>query len=308
LCGFQGNTNVENVNLTGKTALITGGTNGIGKAAAHALAKMGATVVITARSREKAVATLAEIRTSTGNQNVEAIFGDLSSMGQVRQMATDFLAKYPRLDILINNAGGIFDKPELTEDGFERTFAVNHLSHFLLTNLLLDTMKETAKTADASDVRIINVSSNAYMFVRGMQFDDLSFQKGGFSPMKAYGQSKLANILFTDALTRRLKGTGITANAMHPGAVKTGFGKTSTSLLTKFIGFMISMMGVTAEQGADTVVWLATSPEVANVSGKYFFKRKELTLNTFGGDAAAADRLWTLSEQMVNLATETVLE
>ncbi|CAN5637284.1 hypothetical protein BH24ACT21_BH24ACT21_06280 [soil metagenome] len=202
--------------MEGKVCLVTGATSGIGKVTAHELAKQGATVVIVGRSRQKVEATVEEINSRTGNQSVEYLLADLSSQKEIRSLAREFKSRYDRLDVLVNNAGAVFAEYGETEDGVERTFAVNHLNYFLLTNLLLDVLEASAPS------RIVNVASGAHQGAE-LDFDDLG-AKQNYGFMRAYGRSKLANIMFTYELARRLEGTGVTANALHPGSVATGIG------------------------------------------------------------------------------------
>lgn len=281
--------------MQGKIVLVTGATNGIGKVTAHELAKKGATVVIVGRNRAKTEETLNDIKAKSGNNNVDMLLGDLSSMAEVRRVAEEFKRKYNRLDVLINNAGAWFTSREETVDGYEMTFALNHLSYFLLTNLLLDVLKASAPA------RIINVSSEAHMSV-SMDFDDLQNKKsftGGFKP---YSQSKLANVLFSYELARRLQGTGVTVNSLHPGFVATGFGKNNSGLM-KWVMSIAHRFALTEEQGAQTIIHLASSPEVEGVTGKYWEKSKPIKSSTVSYDEAAQRRLWEVSEQLTGLST-----
>lgn len=280
-------------NITGKTVLITGATNGIGKAAATELARMGATVVITARDLHKGQATLEEIRSKTGNSNLDLLVADLSSQAEVRRLAAEFKAKYSRLDVLINNAGGFFDVRKTTVEGIEYTFAFNHLAYFLLTNLLLDLLKQSAPS------RIINVSSDAQSGAK-LNFGDLQMEQR-YGSFTAYGQSKLANVMFTYALARRLEGTGVTVNALHPGVVNTGFGDNSQSALIRGVMWLFKRFTLSPERGAETSVYLASSPEVEGVTGKYFDKKRAKPSNPASYDEAAQERLWDISAKMTGL-------
>lgn len=275
--------------MQGKTVLISGATNGIGKVAAVELAKLGAQVVIIGRNPVKTADTLREIQSASGNKDVHALTADLSSMAEVRRVASEFKQQFPRLDVLLNNAGGFFSSREETVDGYEMTFALNHLSYFLLTNLLLDTLKASAPS------RIVNVSSDAHQ-MGALDLDNL--QKGGFS---AYSQSKLMNVMFTYELARRLEGTGVTANALHPGFVNTGFGRNNTGLM-KLAMSVATLFALKPADGAKTSVYLASSPEVANVTGKYFDKSKPRKSSAASYDEAAQKRLWTISEQLTGIA------
>lgn len=286
--------------MKNKIILITGATNGIGKVAATELAKQGATVVIVGRSVEKAMATVKDIQQATGHQQqVDYLLADLSSMAQVRRLAEEFKKKYDRLDVLINNAGGTFTTRQETVDGYERTFATNHLSYFLLTTLLLDMLKASAPA------RIVSVASNAHMFGK-INFDDLQNRSYGFQGFGAYGNSKLANIMFTYELERRLKGTAVTANVLHPGFVATGFGQNNTGLFGSGIKLIQSAFALTPQQGADTIVYLASSPAVEGVTGKYWEKRKAISSSKASYDETTAKRLWEVSEQLVNAVPESV--
>jgi NAD(P)-dependent dehydrogenase (short-subunit alcohol dehydrogenase family) len=282
-----------NGDLRGRTVILTGATNGIGRATALALARMGAALAIVARDRTRGEATVAEIRAQTG-ATPDLLLADLSSQASIRSLAAEILARYPRVDVLVNNAGVVNLKREETADGIEATFAVNHLGYFLLTNLLLDRLKASAPA------RIVNVASDAHKFVGGMRWDDLEWRRG-YKAMRVYGQSKLANILFTRELARRLAGTGVTVNAVHPGAVSTGLGKQNgwwAAALIKVLGLFFR----TPEQGAATSIHLASSPAVDGVSGRYFADQKEARPSRAAEDDAAARRLWDLSSQMTGLA------
>jgi retinol dehydrogenase 14 len=280
--------------MTAKTVLITGATNGIGKAAALDIAKQGANLIIVGRDEAKTEAVANELRNNSGNQTIEFLLADLSSQASIHKLADDFKAKHSRLDVLINNAGGVFDKRKTTVDGLEYTFAFNHLGYFLLTNLLLDLLKAS------SPARIINVSSSAEGLGK-IDFSDLQAEKK-YSGFPVYSSSKLANVMFTYELAKRLQGTGVTVNALHPGRVKTGFGDNSQTFLMRTLMAALKNLGaLTPEQGADTVVYLATSPEVEGVTGKFFEKRKEKKTNPQSYDENANKRLWTESAKLVQL-------
>ena len=283
-------------NMQGKTILISGATNGIGKQSALELAKMGAQVVIIGRNKAKTEETLREIQTGSGNKDVHALIADLSSMAEVRRVAGDFRKQFSRLDVLLNNAGGYFADRQETVDGYEMTFALNHLSYFLLTNLLLDMVKASAPS------RIVNVSSDAHSS-SALDFNDLqlknSYGMGGF---KAYGMSKLMNVMFTYELARRLAGTGVTANSLHPGFVNTGFGKNNRGLIQMIMG-VITVFAIKPEDGARTSVYLSSSPEVEGVTGKYFDKSKAKKSTAVSYDEAAQKKLWDISEQLTGIAT-----
>ncbi len=278
-----------NPDMTGKVCMVTGGNSGIGKETAAGLAKLGGTVVIVCRDKTKGEAALSEIRTKSGNRNVDLILADLSSMRSVRQLAEDFRRKYEKLQVLVNNAGVVQAKRHATPEGFEQTFATNHLGHFLLTNLLLDLIKASAPA------RIINVTSEAHRGSK-IHFDDVQGEKK-YSSFRAYGQLKLANVLFTYELARKLEGTRVTVNCLHPGVVRTGFGHDDPGLMSLAIriGSPFFMSPVKAARAA---VHLATSPELEGVSGKYFSKMKEARSSKESYDEETARRLWETSEEL----------
>ncbi|HKJ66549.1 MAG TPA: SDR family oxidoreductase [bacterium] len=272
-----------------KRCLITGATSGIGKVTATDLAGRGASVVLVGRNQGKSQLTVEHIRQETGNRQIEYLIADLSVQAEIHQLAETFKEQYDRLDVLINNAGAIFFSREETQDGLERTFALNHLGYFLLTNLLLDMIRQSAP------VRVINVSSEAH---RGasINFDDLQCEEK-FSPMRAYGQSKLANILFTYELDRRLENTNITVNALHPGFIASNFGR-NAGLLGKIIMPVLYLFAKSPEKGAQTSIYLATSPEVEGVSGHYFINEQPATSSEESYDSDVAARLWNMSEEL----------
>ncbi|HEX2908828.1 MAG TPA: SDR family oxidoreductase [Phototrophicaceae bacterium] len=282
--------------MDGKVVLITGATNGIGKVAALELAKMGATVVLVGRNQAKTQATVDEIKNGSGSSQIESLIADLSVMSEVRRLAEEFKAKYTRLDVLLNNAGAVFADRQETDDGYEMTFALNHLSYFLLTNLLLDLLKASAPA------RIVNVSSGAHMGGR-LNFEDLNRQKGyGLGGYGAYGQSKLANVMFTYELARRLAGTGVTATVLHPGFVATGFGRNVPGLMARLMPLM-HRLALTPEEGAQTMIFLASSPNVEGVTGKYFDKCKVVSSSKASYNEADQRQLWAVSEEMTGLKT-----
>ncbi|HRE48739.1 MAG TPA: SDR family oxidoreductase [Aggregatilineales bacterium] len=283
--------------LSGKTVLITGATNGIGKQTALELAKQGATVVIVGRNSERTQAVIAEIKTVTNNPNIEGLIGDLSLIADVHRLADEFKARHDRLHILINNAGGIFFQREETSEGHEMTFALNHLSYFLLTNLLLDMLQASAPA------RIINVSSDAHQMGK-IDFEDIELKKA-YAAFAAYGRSKLMNIYFTYELARRLKESGVrgvTVNALHPGFVRTGFWHNTPNGFIKGVMGVLQRFGLTVEKGAETSVYLATSPEVEDVSGKYFEKKKAKPSVKGSYEKDEWARLWTVSAEITGLA------
>ncbi|CAN5911888.1 SDR family oxidoreductase [soil metagenome] len=272
-----------------KICLITGGTSGIGKETALALAKKGATLVLPSRNVEKGEAVKAEIIRESGNQQVEVMECDLASLASVRSFAENFKQKYQHLHVLLNNAGVWETQRKESKDGIEVTFATNHLAHFLLTHLLLDLLMQSAPA------RIINVSSGAH-FHGKMDFADLE-GKQTYKHLKAYSQSKLANLLFTRELASRLAGTGVTANSLEPGFV-------GTNLFTnmgKIANGLVNLFSKSAAKGAETSIYLASSPEVTAVTGLYFKNKKKRSPSPRALDDQAASQLWRLSEQYVGV-------
>ena len=279
--------------MKGKICLITGGTNGIGKSTAHELASMGATVVIVGRDARKTSQVVEEIRAASGNDTVDSLLADLSSQQEVRRLANEFESKYSHLDVLLNNAGAVFMQRQLSVDGIEMTFALNHLASFLLTNLLLDKIKASAPA------RIINVSSGAHTSGK-IEFDNLQGELAFSS--RAYGNSKLATILFTMELARRLEGTGVTVNALHPGFVSTGFGKNNPGFLMKVIRAVVPLIARSPEKGAETSIYLASSPDVQSITGRYFVDCKLTQPAPLATNTVVARKLWDISAEMVHLA------
>jgi NAD(P)-dependent dehydrogenase (short-subunit alcohol dehydrogenase family) len=278
--------------MQNKVVMVTGATNGIGLETARGLAAMGATVIGVGRNPQKCADAAKSIASTTSNPNVEFLVADLSAQSQVRKLAETFKHKYDRLDVLVNNAGGYFARREESGDGIEMTWALNHLNYFLLTDLLLEVLKHSAPA------RIVNVSSGAHTRVKQINFDDVEFKKG-FSGWTVYGHSKLANVLFAYELARRLEGTKVTANALHPGFVATGFGHNNGGLMRTGINLVQKIVAKRPEQGAETSIYLASSSEVEGVTGKYFSDKKEIKSSAASYDVNAARRLWELSEQMV---------
>jgi len=278
----------------GKVCLLTGATRGIGRAAADALARTGITLGLVGRDSARVKETVAAVRASSGNTEVEGLVADLSSGAEVRRLAADVRARYPRLDVLVNNAGAIFTRREETAEGIEKTMALNHLGYFLLTLELLDLLKRSAPS------RVVNVASEAHRGMR-LDFGDLENRKS-YSGLRVYGQSKLMNVLFTEELARRLDGTRVTANSLHPGVVATGFGKNTPGLFRTLVGIAAPFM-TTPEKGAETLVYLATSAEVEGVSGKYFSKCREVRPSPAARDPEAARKLWEASERLVAVRT-----
>jgi len=279
--------------MVGKTVLITGGTGGIGRATAESLARLGARVGIVGRDLRRTRAAAAEITAATGNSVVDGYAADLSAQAEVRRLAGELLAAYPRLDVLVNNVGGFWASRHLTADGLEHTFAVNHLAPFLLTGLLLDRLKASAPA------RIVTVSSGAQATGR-IDFDDLQGERS-YSGERAYNQSKLANVMFTYELARRLAGSGVTATVLHPGVVRTAFGAEDPAPWHRVLLPLARPFMKTPHRGAATAVYLASSPEVEGVTGRYFANRRPRSSSKDSYDTAAAARLWRISEQLVGL-------
>lgn len=278
--------------MEGKVCLVTGATSGIGAVTAEALAGRGGVVAVVGRSAERAAATVERIRRRTGTTTVEHLLADLSSQQEVRRLAEAFAARHDRLDVLVNNAGAVFTRRRQSPDGLELTFALNHLAYFLLTGLLLDTLRSSAPS------RVVNVSSDAHQGAR-IDFDDLQAERG-YRGFTVYGRSKLANLLFTYELARRLEGTGVTVNALHPGVVATRFA-TNNGRVVRLLQPLFRPFMVSPEQGARTVVHLATSPEVEGVTGGYFVKERPSPSSGVSYDTAAAERLWQVSEELTGL-------
>ena len=279
--------------MTGRVCLITGANSGIGKATALELAKLDATVVIVSRDKDKGEAALLEIRTMSGNKDVDAMVADLSSQDSVRELAHDFKGRYKRLRILINNAGTILPRRVQTVDGLEATFATNHLGHFLLTNLLLDVLKASTPS------RIINLTSTAHFAAVGMDFDDLQGEKN-YNGYHAYSQAKLANVLFTYQLARILNGTGVTVNCLHPGIVRSGYGKDQGGMFSILVRIGGPLMR-SPEKAAREAVYMATSPELEGITGKYFSKGKEERSSDQSYDTGMAEKLWKISAELTKM-------
>ena len=278
--------------MTGRTVLVTGGTGGIGLATAAGLAGLGARVGIVGRDAARGEAAAARLRGAGGL--VDVFTADLSAQREVRRLAGEVLAAYPRLDVLVNNAGGYWATRHTTEDGLERTFAVNHLAPFLLTDLLLERLRASAPA------RVVTVSSGAQAMGR-IDLDDLQGVRG-YSGQRAYNQSKLANVLFTYELARRLEGSGVTANVLHPGVVRTNFGREDAKGWMRLLLPVVRPFLKSPEQGAATSVYLASSPEVEGVTGRYFVDRRAKDSSRASRDAALAARLWERSAQLTGVA------
>jgi NAD(P)-dependent dehydrogenase (short-subunit alcohol dehydrogenase family) len=284
-------------NMQNKVVMVTGATNGIGFESAKALAAMGTTIVGVGRNPQKCADAASQIKTATGNAKVEFLVADLAVQAQVRQLAATFKQKYNRLDVLLNNAGGYFAKRETNADGQEMTWALNHLNYFVLTNELLDVLKASAPA------RIVNVSSGAHSGAKGINFEDVEF-KMGYSGWSAYSHSKLANVMFTYELARRLDGTEVTATVLHPGFVATGFGHNNGGLMRTGMSVVQKLVAKKPEQGAETSVYLVSSPEVEGVTGKYFSDSKETKSSAASYNISAQQRLWELSEQMIQIKVQ----
>jgi NAD(P)-dependent dehydrogenase (short-subunit alcohol dehydrogenase family) len=279
--------------MSGKVCLVTGGSSGIGEVAARELAGLGATVVIVGRNPERLAATRRLIEERTPAARVDSLQGDLASQREVRRVADEFVSRYDRLDVLLNNAGAAYPRRRESTDGIELTFALNHLGYFLLTRLLEDRLRSSAPA------RVVNVASDAHRYARGgFDFEDYQRTKR-YSSFRVYGESKLANILFTREYSRRLEGTGVMVNALHPGFVRTRFGS-NQSAGGKLFWNMLSVFAIPVEAGARTPIYLASSPDVSSITGGYFDRCKPSEPTAYAKDDAAAARLWTLSEELVS--------
>jgi retinol dehydrogenase-12 len=283
-----------NDEMRGRICLITGATSGIGLVTARELAACGATVAMVGRNETKTRAAVEAIRQQTGNAEVDYLLADLSSQAAVRGVADAFQRRYGALHVLVNNAGAVFMRRQQTADGLELTFALNHLAPFLLTNLLLDTLRAN------TPARVVTVGSMAHRGAH-IPFDDLQQTKGRYSAFGVYGQTKLANIMFTYALARRLEGSGITANTLHPGFVGSNFARNNGPVMNAAMS-LARPFAINVEKGAATSIYLASSPEVASVSGQYFYKCKPSRSSQASYDVAAQERLWQVSEQLTGLA------
>jgi len=284
----------DEMSMSGRICLITGATSGIGLVTTRELAARGATVAIVGRNETKTRATVEAIRQQTGNTEVDYLLADLSSQAAVRGVADAFMRRYGALHVLVNNAGAVFMRRQETADGLELTFALNHLAPFLLTNLLLDTLRAN------TPARVITVGSMAHNGAH-IPFDDLQQTKGRYSPFGVYGQTKLASIMFTYALARRLDGSGITANTLHPGFVASNFARNNGPVMSVAMS-LGRPFAINVEKGAETSIYLASSPEVAAVSGQYFYKCKPKRSSQASYDVASQERLWQVSEQLTGLA------
>lgn len=273
--------------------MVTGANAGIGKQTALEVARRGAHVIMVARSRERGEAARSEILAATGNDKVDLLLADLSSQADIHALAETYKARYDRLDVLVNNAGVYFSDRQESVDGLEMTFALNHLGYFLTTILLWDVI------ATSGPARIVNVSSDAHRGAK-LNFDDLQNNKR-YQGFRAYGQSKLANVLFTYELDRRRNGADVTVNALHPGFVASNFGKNNGGVVGMFMKRIVPMFGRSVEEGAATSVYLATSPEIEGVTGKYFSDSKAVQSSTESYDRQVAEKLWTVSEELTSI-------
>ena len=284
----------SNSDMQGSVCMVTGATAGIGAVTATALAAQGAQVVVVGRNKRKTEDKVRQIQSETGSTTVHYLLADFSDLQQVRELAASFTNQFPRLDVLINNAGAYFNTRRKTPYGVEMTFLVNHLAPFLLTNLLVDRIKASPPA------RILNVSSGAHRY-GSLDFDDLEFNRGYFG-MKAYARSKLANILFTYELARRLTGTKVTVNALHPGHTATDIWSTNFSVIGPLLKRFMGIFAISPEEGAETSIFLATSPEVEGVTGQYFFEKKTVESSSLSYDQNLAKQLWLVSERLTGLA------
>ena len=277
--------------MNGKVCLVTGATDGIGKVSARVLAEKGAKVIIVGRNPEKSATVLAELKSSSGNENIDLLMADLAVMQEVRDLAEQVISRYHRLDILLNNAGGYFAKHELTSDGLERTFALNHMSYFLLTNKLMELLKSSAPA------RIVNVSSDAHYGV-DMDFENLNGEQE-YKAWKAYQKSKLANVLFTYELLKKVP-ADITVNCLHPGFVATNFGHNNGGFFGPVLKIAQRISAIDPEEGAKTSIFLCSAPEVKGVSGKYFYKCQPKTSSRESRNMDTGKRLWQISSDIAS--------
>jgi NAD(P)-dependent dehydrogenase (short-subunit alcohol dehydrogenase family) len=275
--------------MKGKTIVITGGTSGIGQVAAETLAKMGARIILIARDKSRADATLANLSGVAPGIAHCAFFADLTRLAEMKRVAAQIADQESSIDVLINNAGAVFSRRRLTEDGLEYTFALNQMAYFVVTEGLRERLL-AAKTA-----RIINTASAAHQGA-GLDFDDLQ-SKGSFGAIKAYGRSKLCNILFTRELARRLRGTGVTANCLHPGFVATRFADQSGGLIS-YVTWLAKFFAISPAEGAKTIVYLASSPQVAEMTGEYFYKCRPVKPSPEAQDDRSALLLWERSRDL----------
>lgn len=280
--------------MSGKLCLITGGTDGIGLATARELAARGARLLLVGKNPDKGAGAAAQIVAQAGQGSAEFLRADLSSQLEIRNLAQQIHSRTDRIDVLVNNAGAMFLKRQESADGIEMTFALNQLSYFLLTNLVLDLV------AKAPQARIVNVSSDLHKGPQ-LDFDDLQM-RNGYSGMKAYGKSKLANILFSNELARRLQAQGVAVNSLHPGYVNSSFGKNNGALMGGVMALSSKLFGISTEKGAKTSIYLASAPEAAAFSGKYFAHCREIRPSPESQSEDAAKRLWAECEKLTGVA------
>jgi len=278
-------------NMNGKVCLVTGATDGIGKVSARVLAELGAKVIIVGRNPEKSAIVLAELRSISGNENIDLLMADLAVMQEVRDLAEQVISRYDRIDVLLNNAGGYFTKHEITSDGLEMTFALNHMSYFLLTNKLMELLKYSAPA------RIVNVSSDAHYGV-DIEFENLNGEQE-YKAWKAYQKSKLANVLFTYELLKKVPGN-ITVNCLHPGFVATNFGHNNGGFFGPVLKIAQRISAINPEEGAKTSIFLCSAPEVKGVSGKYFYKCQPKTSSRESRNMDTGKRLWQISSDIAS--------
>ncbi len=278
--------------MKGKTVVITGGTSGIGEIAAERLAQMGARIVLIARDKCRGKVTLARLHERAPGLGHTVHYADLARIPEMKRVAAEIAHKEPRIDVLINNAGAMFASRRLTEDGLEYTFALNHMAYFVVTQGLRERLVASASA------RVVSTASAAHQGAR-LDFDDLQLAKS-FSAMKAYGRSKLCNILFTRELARRLRGTGVTANCLHPGFVATRFAEESGGLISRFAG-LAKLLAISPEKGAETIIYLASSPKIAATTGRYFYKCRPVAPSREAQDDRAAFLLWERSAALASL-------
>jgi len=280
--------------MQGKTVVVTGGTSGIGEVAALRLAEKGARIVLIARDPARTAATLAKLKNANPSAMHAAHYGDLSALAEMKRVASEVAAAEPCIDVLVNNAGAVFLSRQTSVDGLEMTFATNHMAYFVVTNILLDRLKATP------GARIVSTASDAHKSGK-LDFDDLQSEKS-YGSFRVYGTSKLCNILFTRELARRLDGADVTANCLHPGFVGTRFGQNNASnVFTRLLRNAVMSLGISPEEGAKTIIHLASSPDVATISGEYFYKCKVAEPTAAAQDDGAAKRLWDVSAKIAGL-------
>ena len=279
--------------MSGKTCMITGATSGVGKITAQVLAGQGATVIGVGRDSRKCADVSTEIRSATGNSKVEFLIADLSVLSQVRRLASEIFDRYSRLDVLVNNAGAFFLRRRVNPQGIEMTWVLNQLNYFLLTNLLLDQILASAPA------RIVNVASGAHY--RGkIHFDDLNLERG-YNGWKAYCQSKLANVLFTYHLAHLIEGSGVTVNSLTPGFVATRIGHNTGLAIKPIVQLVQKMGGMSPEEGAETIIYLASSPKVDGETGKFYIEKKSVKSSPISYNPVFAQRLWEVCERMADI-------